>query len=358
MKFSAVAVAVCMGLAAPVTALNGGYMNSIAGGSNAKPFVKPAYKPQTSSSPPVANGSYLEHVAAPAKVYANGTPAPAAPTAASYLEQMGGGSSLGSSSGPKKSYSPYKSQVVQKSGGAANAAPAAASYLQQMGVGSSLGSSPGPKKNYSPYKSNVAQKSGGAGFGSYLDKVAGSAPSSYSAPLVTPAANGNAAPTAASYLQQMGGGSSLGSSPGPKKNYSPYKSNVAKKSGGAGFGSYLDKVAGSAPSSYSAAHVPPVANGAPAAGFASSPGPKKSYSPYKSQVAQKSGGAGLGSYLDKVASSIPAGYGAPPGPEEPSFTIPAAPTAASYLERMGGGKVGGSSGRKTSYAPTQSSWKR
>jgi hypothetical protein len=319
MKLSAVAVAICVGLAAPASALNGGYMNSISGGANAKPSVKPAYRPQTGASPPVANGSYLQNVAAPPKAYANGTPAPAQ-----------------------------------------NAAPTAASYLQQMGGGSSIGSSSGPKKSYSPFKSNVVPKSGGAGFGSYLDKVAGSAPASYSAP---PAAN--SAPTAASYLQQMGGGSSIGSSSGPKKSYSPFKSNVVPKSGGAGFGSYLDKVAGSAPSSYSA---PPAANSAPTAAsylqqmgggssIGSSSGPKKSYSPFKSNVVPKSGGAGFGSYLDRVGGSAPAsissGYGAPPGPEEPSFTIPAAPKASSYL-----GGMGGSSAPKKNYAPTQSSWKR
>jgi hypothetical protein len=52
-------------------------------------------------------------------------------------------------------------------------------------------------------------------------------------------ASAGPAPTTTSYLQQMSGGSGAVRT-GPTGNYAPTKSTVSKKSGGAGFGSYLD----------------------------------------------------------------------------------------------------------------------
>ena len=52
-------------------------------------------------------------------------------------------------------------------------------------------------------------------------------------------ASAGPAPNTASYLNQMGAGPVYASS-GPRTSYAPTKSNVARMSGGAGFGSYLD----------------------------------------------------------------------------------------------------------------------
>lgn len=46
---------------------------------------------------------------------------------------------------------------------------------------------------------------------------------------------------AASYLSQMSGGSIAVSAGGPSGSYAPTKSSVSQKSGGTGFGSYLDQ---------------------------------------------------------------------------------------------------------------------
>ena len=327
MKFSAVAVAVCVGFAAsPASAMRSNYMDSIAGGSAAKPPSGSPFLPKKPVAvPPPVNGGYLGNVAQANGVPANGTPVP-------------------------PSYSSPASGAPATTG----------SYLEQMGGGAKSFASSGPKTSYAPTKSNVNKKSGGSGFGSYLDGFgSGSGSASPAQPSYnSPSAQSAPPANTGSYLEQMAGGARSASS-GPKTSYAPTKSNVSQKSGGSGFGSYLDGFGSAAPAqpSYSAAPAQPSYSSQPAAPIANS-GPKTSYAPTKSQVGRKSGGSGMGSYLDHVGSSgAPSQHSYNGASAQPQQAAAPAANAGSYLEQMGGGASSyASSGPKTSYAPTKKKW--
>jgi hypothetical protein len=289
--------------------------------------------------------------------------APPAPTSANYLSQMGG--AVANPSGPKTSYAPTKSNF--KSGGSGignyldgfagppavvledsmvggtdltgNGAPGAFGYLASMGGG---GSAMKPS-SYGPGKGGKPQApAGGTGMGGFVPG-GGAAPSAQMA---------NASPTSGNFPSQMGAGAAAAAS-GPKTSYAPTKSTF--KYGGSGIGNYLDGFAGppSDPTnSMVAAEAPPAPTSANylsqmGGAVANSSGPKTSYAPTKSNF--KSGGSGIGNYLD--------GFAGPPAVVlEDSMvggtdlTGNVAPNSFGYLASMGGG---GSAMKPSSYGPSK-----
>ncbi|CAB9515016.1 expressed unknown protein [Seminavis robusta] len=243
MKFSAVALALCVGLAVPVSALSG---------------PKTSWAPTKSqigqkSAGGSGFGSYLDNVAGTEPA----APTQSAPPAAAAAAPASG-------SGPKTSWAPTKSQI--EPGAPTQSAPPA-------GAAAAPASGSGPKTSWAPTKSQIGQKpAAGSGFGSYLDNVAGAAPA---------APSQSASPAAAAAPPASGSG--------PKTSWAPTKSQIGQKSaGGSGFGSYLDNVAGGAPAT-SAEPEAPAATAPPTAasyldqvgggGAAFTSGPKKSFAP-------------------------------------------------------------------------------
>lgn len=259
MTFTQVAVAVFVGLVVPANAFNN---NNIQ-----KPMIESSYLDQFSrgGAATVKPSSY-----APSKGKPQGT---GGGVPGSYLSQMSSGGTTPSYSAPSPSYS------APAPARAANDYQGMSAYDQQMAAAMAAA------------KANAQ-------------------PATPAAP-AAPAANGASAPAAdtRSYLSNMGGGASNGGWGGAKKSYAPTQSNVSKKSGGSGIGSYLDNVGNAGPmqtNNYASAVAQPAApfNGVPAPSNGAAAPNTASY---------LSNMGGHGSPYSRQSSYAPSGGGKPQG---------------------------------------------
>jgi len=237
------------GASAPAAATSSGYLSQMGGGSSngGSSGPKTNYSPFKGSFKSGSSGmnSYLDRVApSPQSTSAPGAAAPVAsssPAASgprtNYSPFNKGGFKTGTSG--IKTYldnvAPSAQSTSAPAASATGSGPSAntsGGYLSGVGGGSNMAGSSGPKASYSPYKS-AAGKSGSSGFGSYLDGVSGNAaPSGGFAP-AAPASSiaaaampvdGSAPPNNGSYLSQMGQAKTGGmQTSAPKTSYAPTK---------------------------------------------------------------------------------------------------------------------------------------
>lgn len=177
MKYATVAVL----LVTPALALNGGYLNSMSGGSAMKAS---SYMPTKYNVPKAGPSSYLDQVAGQDDDMSN---EPVMVAIGKLHDNMNNyqrqtidvlkdinvavGELVSKAEARKTDGYVLPTRVPETTElvSALEASGSSASYLNQMGRAATTIGSPVVVSSYAPTKSNVSQKSGGAGFGSYLD---------------------------------------------------------------------------------------------------------------------------------------------------------------------------------------------